>query len=97
VVPTPIDSTDPCAAAAPGFDWTDGTPRYFRYLPMRGRGGHYKYLPMRGRGGSYMLNVKTTGLDVGPGGETYQLLFRATGEPATVYHGEAGVTFELRK
>jgi hypothetical protein len=85
VVPTPVDSTDPCAAAAPDFDWTDGTPQYFKYLPMRGRGG------------SYMLNLKTTGLDVGAGGETYQLLFRATGEPATVYHGEAGVTFELRK
>jgi len=85
VAPTSVDSTDPCAAAAPDFDWTDGVPRYFRYLPMRGRGG------------SYMLNVKTTGLEVGPGGETYQLLFRATGEPSTVYHGEAGVTFELRK
>jgi hypothetical protein len=85
VVPASVDSTDPCAAAAPDFDWTDGTPRYFRYLPMRGRGG------------SYMLNLKTTGLDVGPGAETYQLLFREIGEPATVYHDEAGVTFELRK
>jgi hypothetical protein len=44
-----------------------------------------------------MLNVKTTGLAVGTGGETYQLLFRATGEPPTVYHGEAGVAFELTR
>jgi hypothetical protein len=85
VVPTPVDSTDPCDAAAPDFDWTEGTSRYFRYLPMRGRGG------------SYMLNLKTTGLDGGPGGETYQLLFRASGESSNVYHAEAGVTFELRK
>jgi hypothetical protein len=84
VVPTPVDSTDSCAAAAPDFDWTDGTPRYFRYLPMRGRGG------------SYIFGVRTAGLDVGPGGETYQLLFRATGEPSTAYHADAGVTFELR-
>lgn len=85
VVASPTPGDDPCASAPSGFNWSIGTPRYFTYHPAKGRGG------------SYQFNVKTTGLGVGTGGKTYQILFRATGEPLTVYHADAGVTFKLTK
>lgn len=52
------------------------------------------YVASLGPDSRYQLNVKTKGLDAG---KTYQLLFRAAGEPNTIYHADAKATFTLSR
>ena len=52
------------------------------------------YVASLGPDSRYQVNVKTKGLDAG---KTYQLLFRAAGEPNTIYHADANAAFTLSR
>lgn len=52
------------------------------------------HVALLGPDSRYQFNVKTKGLDAG---KTYQLLFRASGEPNTIYHADAKVTFTMSR
>lgn len=52
------------------------------------------YMATLGPDSRYQFNVKTKGLETGT---SYQLLFRASGEPTTIYHADAKVTFTMSR
>jgi hypothetical protein len=52
------------------------------------------YVASLGPDSRYQFNVKTKGLEAG---RTYQLLFRAAGEPNTIYHADAKITFTMSR